>query len=170
MLKCNSCQWHLRHNATCRLVVLTWTILERSHWCKVNATLLVVGWWLMAFTDTRVAIAWTARFHPFRSPSYDLQGVLPYNVYRDTSVHAPSQWETTLYCNVVSHWLGAYTKWSLVYGFCYVNLRNGTNRNWQVVTVTSLSSPAVSKVVDITASSAASGDQIVTTATLPFQF
>ena len=25
------------------------------------------------------------------------------------SVHAPSQWETTLQCNVVSHWLGAYT-------------------------------------------------------------
>ena len=25
----------------------------------------------------------------------------------------PSQWETMLHCNVVSHWLGAYTKWSL---------------------------------------------------------
>ena len=23
------------------------------------------------------------------------------------------QWETTLWCNVVSHWLGTYTKWSL---------------------------------------------------------
>ena len=28
-------------------------------------------------------------------------------------VYAPSQWGTTLQCNVVSHWLGAYTKWSL---------------------------------------------------------
>ena len=27
-------------------------------------------------------------------------------------VHAPSQWETTLHCNVVSHWLGTYTEWS----------------------------------------------------------
>ena len=27
-------------------------------------------------------------------------------------VNAPSQWETTLHCNVVSHWLGACTKWS----------------------------------------------------------
>ena len=26
-------------------------------------------------------------------------------------VYAPSQWETTLHCNVVSHWLDAYTKW-----------------------------------------------------------
>ena len=25
----------------------------------------------------------------------------------------PSQWETTLHCNVVSHWLGTITKWSL---------------------------------------------------------
>ena len=33
-----------------------------------------------------------------------------------TQVHlanAPSQWEMTLHCNVASHWLGAYTKWSL---------------------------------------------------------
>ena len=29
-------------------------------------------------------------------------------------VHAPSQWETTLHCNVVSHCLCAYTKWSLI--------------------------------------------------------
>ena len=33
-------------------------------------------------------------------------------LYMDQFVYAPSQWETTLYCNVVSHWLGAYTKWS----------------------------------------------------------
>ena len=32
---------------------------------------------------------------------------------RDQSMNAPSQWETTLQCNVISHWLGAYTKWSL---------------------------------------------------------
>ena len=28
--------------------------------------------------------------------------------------HAASQWETALHCNVVSHWLGAYTEWSLI--------------------------------------------------------
>ena len=33
--------------------------------------------------------------------------------YRDHFVYAPSQWETTLLSNVISHWLGAYTKWSL---------------------------------------------------------
>ena len=34
-------------------------------------------------------------------------------VIRDHLVYEPSQWETTLYCNVFSDWLGAYTIWSL---------------------------------------------------------
>ena len=32
---------------------------------------------------------------------------------RDHFLYAPSQWETTLQCNVVSYWLGPYSKWSL---------------------------------------------------------
>ena len=28
-------------------------------------------------------------------------------------VYAPSQWDTMSHCNVVTHWLGAHTKWSL---------------------------------------------------------
>ena len=32
---------------------------------------------------------------------------------RDHFVYAANQWEATLQCNVVSHWLGTYTKWSL---------------------------------------------------------
>ena len=34
--------------------------------------------------------------------------------YRDHFVNAPSQWEMTLHCNVISHWLDAFTKWSLM--------------------------------------------------------
>ena len=34
---------------------------------------------------------------------------------RDYFVYAPSQWETTLQCNVVSHWLGACTDCFCVY-------------------------------------------------------
>ena len=33
---------------------------------------------------------------------------------RDHFVHAPSQWETVLHCNIISPWLGKYTKWFLV--------------------------------------------------------
>ena len=32
---------------------------------------------------------------------------------RDQSGYAPGQWETSLQCNDVSHWLGAYLGWSL---------------------------------------------------------
>ena len=35
---------------------------------------------------------------------------------RDYFVYVPCQWETTLHCNVVSHWLGSYIKWSLLCG------------------------------------------------------
>ena len=34
-------------------------------------------------------------------------------IHMDNFVYAPIQWETMLHCNVVFHWLGAYTKWSL---------------------------------------------------------
>ena len=47
---------------------------------------------------------------------------------RDLSVHAPSQWETTLHCNVVSHWLCTYTKWSL-----WVHYRNNPPDNLEYV-------------------------------------
>ena len=38
-------------------------------------------------------------------------------ICRDNFLHTPSQWETMLYCNIISHWLGAYTKWSLIRHF-----------------------------------------------------
>ena len=40
-------------------------------------------------------------------------------------VQTPIQWETTLQYNVVSHWLGAYTNWSLTW---YIN-----HKVWSVV-------------------------------------
>ena len=36
-------------------------------------------------------------------------------VYRDQSRYAPSQWEMSLHCNDISHWLGPYLDWSLVH-------------------------------------------------------
>ena len=56
----------------------------------------------------------------------------PHFMIRDHFVYAPNQWETTLQCNVVSHWLGASTErslmmWATVYlghGLCVVWLQN----------------------------------------------
>ena len=35
------------------------------------------------------------------------------SICRDHFVYAPCQWGKTLHCNIVFHWLSAYTKWSL---------------------------------------------------------
>ena len=43
-------------------------------------------------------------------------------ISNDHFVYGSSQWETTLQCNVVSHWLGAYTKWSLLFYGIYCNV------------------------------------------------
>ena len=40
----------------------------------------------------------------------------------DHSVYVPSQWETALQCNGVSHWLGAYIEWSLRLHILSVNI------------------------------------------------
>ena len=44
---------------------------------------------------------------------------------RDHFVYVPSQWETMLQCDVIFHWLGAYTKWSLHnnMGHVYINTK-----------------------------------------------
>ena len=38
-------------------------------------------------------------------------GAILMNVVKDCFVYAPSQWETTSQCNIVSHWLSTYTIW-----------------------------------------------------------
>ena len=46
-------------------------------------------------------------------------------LFRNHFMYVPSQWETPLHCNVVSHWLGAYTLWS--------------SQQWMLIVVNSLS-------------------------------
>ena len=51
-------------------------------------------------------------------------------ICRGHFVYVPSQWEMTLQCNVVSHWLGAYTKcslglWALTYSVKSCTAGNG---------------------------------------------
>ena len=53
-------------------------------------------------------------------------GKLHWKMHRDPFVKAPSQWGMTLHCNVISHWLGAFTKWSLMHG----EVKSTHFRNW----------------------------------------
>ena len=47
-----------------------------------------------------------------------IEEVLHCIIFRDYFVRAPSQWQTMLLRNIISHWLGTYTKWSRI--FLYV--------------------------------------------------
>ena len=55
-------------------------------------------------------------------------------VYYKKIVYAPSQWEPTLQRNVVSHWLRAYTKWSLVYASTNRTIPIESSARWRLVT------------------------------------
>ena len=43
---------------------------------------------------------------------------------RDQPRYAPSQWETALHCNDISHWLGAYLDWSLYHVNIWLDILN----------------------------------------------
>ena len=43
-------------------------------------------------------------------------------ILKDHFVYAPSQWGTALQCTVVSHWLGAYTNWSLILALSHLHI------------------------------------------------
>ena len=66
-------------------------------------------------THLIMTTAWTACImSPWRLERYSLHSTTIYLVkYEKRLRDAPSQCETTLHCNVASHWLVAYTKWSL---------------------------------------------------------
>ena len=86
---------------------------------------------------------------------------LPHNLSmcRDHFVYAPRQWETKLQCNIISHWLGTYTKWSL-------HMEIHWNRN-AVISTTFTSLAVLDKM---TTSCAANEKNFIKMMTLPFQY
>ena len=53
--------------------------------------------------------------HDWSCREIALKEMINFTSTRDHFVNAPSQWEMMLHCKVASHWLYAYTKWSLQY-------------------------------------------------------
>ena len=73
---------------------------------------------IVSFTlvEQKTLFKWSTRTHESRNnaifnPSWTTISHLHYP--RDLSRYAPSPWETSLHCNDVSHWHGAYRDWSL---------------------------------------------------------
>ena len=97
---------------------LTHTDSDVSNICKVFAR-----WWL----DTNVLsqrgidkdFHEIYRFRTWPSIMRYLYNLLHFSLLdknadnNDHSLHAPSQWKMALQCNAISHWLDAYTEWSL---------------------------------------------------------
>ena len=89
---------HARAPCTTTDLQDTTSLLHRGRWdhlCRWWAHLL--RWELLQHIIKSFCEIWWPVFHSFR----------------DHFVYTPSQWGTTLHCNVLSHWLGAYIKWSL---------------------------------------------------------
>ena len=54
-------------------------------------------------------------FHKILTSRYYFSNWQPKScMTRDDYVYGSCQWEATLQCNVISHWQGAYSKWSLM--------------------------------------------------------
>ena len=106
------------------LVTLYGTIDLGQHWLRL--WLGAVRHRAITWTSVRLSmgyVAFTCEQFPRRYSEY--HSVRPphllganevllewIKVYRDHFVYAPSQQETTLQCNVVSHWPDTFTKWS----------------------------------------------------------
>ena len=89
--------------------------------------LLAVSWKTFkskASLFNRSSLTWGVDEHLHPTALCGCYSLLMYQtdlVYRDHFGYAPSQCETTLQCNVVSHWLSPHIKWCLVYLFSLKN-------------------------------------------------
>ena len=97
----------------CFRLTSPWEIVKSSrNFGKIFLTMQSAVFLFIACVDK---VMTDAVSHIYRNVS-DICRLLSRNLHlspRDHFVNAPSQRETTLHCNVVSPWLGAYTKWSL---------------------------------------------------------
>ena len=107
-----------------------------THWCHLPEgrvgtqplTSILCSIALYAETSPRIILCMcpaNERWHYTVTPSligWRIHRMIPARIIlypcKDHSVYVPSQWEMALHCNAISHWLGAYTEWSLHHRKC----------------------------------------------------
>ena len=100
-------KFHFNLNKTC------YTELWTTFWSKKIVIMLIHPWGISILRCIGPIAGWAtwatfSRWHlQMQFPNWQRVSI---GWSRDPFVYAPSQWETTLQCNVVSHWQGAYTK------------------------------------------------------------
>ena len=100
-------------NATCVQSTHYWVGVESRN---IGPDDLPVGYWILgAFLSWPSCVEHEPRciscYKQYVTPDLSWDNLI-FN--RNWFVYAPSQWETLLQCNIISHWLGACTKWSLL--------------------------------------------------------
>ena len=90
----------LNKHSSCEWFEMPWKF------CNITAMQCLSSGITLSCPNFRAFIFWKI-FNIFYVVKYLFWGC------KDYSVYAPSQWEMALQCNAISHWLGAYTEWSL---------------------------------------------------------
>ena len=85
-----------------RLILETWRYMLKAAWNKIMTWSMTALIFINCYNDT----------------------------YIDHFVYAPSQWEMPLQCNVIYHWLDAYTKWSLHLILQTIVINYTSDRKW----------------------------------------
>ena len=107
---------------TSRRSVACWVNQENLWLYTYQGLCLIMGW---HFQHLSVLDSWHRTKVRALFDTLDVQ-YSPWYPGRDHFAYAPSQWETTLYCNVISYWQGAFTELSLpwiynvIHGHCLV--------------------------------------------------
>ena len=88
--------------------ILLWISLSLLSWCQQCLFLFVCFWmWVSGFLFVCLFLMWMSVPLSF----------FPWCFYRADPRFAPSQWDTALLCNNISHWLGASLESALFYIF-----------------------------------------------------
>ena len=108
----------LQHRTILKNFIITWSWFEQNSLIINHMQLIIYDYifvicshhnWELYCIPVHQTKSWSAHL-----ARYDSAGQVKNNyTCRDHFVYVPSQWETALQCNVVSHWMGAYKEWTL---------------------------------------------------------
>ena len=111
--------------------------IEPDHHCQLYSVVIFPD--MLRYYQEGHIICCAQIFPPRVGDSFGLSRSDHHNKSRDRFVKAPSQWKTTLPCNVISHWPCAFTKWSLkpclefeIFHKCQRSLWNWLDLNWMI--------------------------------------
>ena len=105
---------------------INWSQQNFAHITTVLLSSKLLSWRVQNFSVIRW-ICYTQEHYKI-SLDFEFDRVVHVNI-RDHFVYMPNQWEPTLHCNVISHWLGACKKLFLKYGCHQIGIFGSPNHD-----------------------------------------